>query len=166
MVENLLRMLLALQRGESAAAGLQPLPARGSIPSWRRLARDPPLHGLDAGAVDKGDAKWSGIAALGTKLFAAPSFAPVLLVVDTLAGLVLGNSTDAVDKGDEKWRGIAALGTKLFAAPYHAPVLVCLSSGWHLYYYLYDAQAMTTLGWVRGDRLGDRMKAFLSLIHI
>ena len=65
------------------------------------------------------DAK-GGLAKLG----AAPSYAPVLLVVDTLAGLVRSNSTDAVHKGDDKWSGIAALGTKLFAAPLQAPVLL------------------------------------------
>ena len=52
-----------------------------------------------------------------SKLLAAPSFATVLLVVDTLAKVVRGNSIDAVHNGDEKWCGIAAHGDRLFCAP-------------------------------------------------
>ena len=127
MVENPLCVVLSLQLG--AAAGWQSPRASSKNLRSRRLARNAPLHGIDSGTADKGRFKWSGIAALGTKLFAAPFRAPVLLVVETLAGVVVrGNSTDAVHKGVLKWRGIAALGTKLFAAPDRAPVLLVVET--------------------------------------
>ena len=59
------------------------------------------MHGDSTHAVHTGDVgKWRGIAALGTKLFAAPSSAPVLLVVETFGGALLphGNSTVAVHR--------------------------------------------------------------------
>ena len=46
---------------------------------------------------------------------------PVLLVAETLAGVLRGNSTDAGRKGDIKRSGFAALGSKLFAAPLLGP---------------------------------------------
>ena len=88
------------------------------------------------GAVHKGGGRGSGVAAGGSMLVGAPYIAPGVLVVDTLGGVVRGNSTDAVDKererrgsSERKWRGIAALGSKLFAAPHVALVLLVVSRG-------------------------------------
>ena len=94
----------------------------------RCLNRKAPLHEIFTDAAHTGYSKWSGIAALGSKLFAAPSEAPVLLVVETLAGSVRGNSTNKVHTGDSKWSGISALGSKLFAAPYSSPVLLVVAT--------------------------------------
>ena len=101
--------------------------ARGEVQGRCRVANS-------TDAVHKGGKsqyKWSGIAALGTELFAAPYQAPVLLVVETLAGMALrryiANEVYAKEgkwSVEGKWSGISALGNKLFAPPSHAPVLL------------------------------------------
>ncbi|CAE8618219.1 unnamed protein product [Polarella glacialis] len=73
--------------------------------------------------------KWSGIAALGNKLYAAPHSSNHLLIYDIGTGKVSGVSTTAVETGRYlKWSGIVALGDKVYAAPYGADHLLIYAS--------------------------------------
>jgi len=66
---------------------------------------------------------WQGIAALGTKLYCAPSNASSVLVIDSVT-----NTTSSIPcgvAGKYKWMGVAAVGTKLYCpACYASSVLV------------------------------------------
>ena len=67
---------------------------------------------------------WSGITAVGTKVYASPHEAPKLLVVDTGTDTAYGIETEGVYSGKVKWSGITAVGTKVYAAPDEAPKLL------------------------------------------
>ena len=83
------------------------------------------LSGISTEHVASRQWKWCGIAAVGTKLYAAPYSAPKLLVFDTKTETAYGVSTaSAHSGGGGKWEGIVARGTKLYAAPSNAPKLL------------------------------------------
>ena len=64
---------------------------------------------------EQGVGKWSGIAAVGNKLFCAPCNSNLILVIDAQTEAV--HTIDCGEQGDYKWSGIAAMGNKLFCAP-------------------------------------------------
>ena len=64
--------------------------------------------------------------AVGTKVFAAPLNAPMMLAMDTETDEVWGIDTTEVFsqfyngayRAEQKWTGIAAVGTKVYSPPY------------------------------------------------
>jgi hypothetical protein len=82
------------------------------------------LPSVSTEAVYSGPNKWRGMAAVGTKLYAVPDRAN-LLVLDLDSedtDHVYGIDTDSVGTGNGKWHGIVAVGTKAYAPPSHADV--------------------------------------------
>ena len=57
-----------------------------------------------------------GITAVGTKVYAAPSNVPSMLVLNTDTDAVYDVSTEGVHSGSSKWSGITAVGHKVYAA--------------------------------------------------
>merc|ERR1719313_205748 len=81
--------------------------------------------------------QWSGVAAVGTTVYAAPYNARYMLRMDTatnaVSNLHLGrwSTQDEFNsqRGMEKWAGIVAVGTRLFCVPYsHDHVLIVQSA--------------------------------------
>ena len=68
-------------------------------------------------------------------LYAAPSNAPSMLVLDTATGAVYGVSTEDFHTGANKWAGITSVGARVYAAPADATsVLVTESARAHSYF--------------------------------
>ena len=80
------------------------------------------LTSVSTEGVHSGTWKWSGITAVGEKVYAAPCNAPSVLVLTTATDAVYNVSTEGVHSGDRyKWDGITAVGDKVYAAPCYAP---------------------------------------------
>ena len=71
---------------------------------------------------------WAGACAVGANVYAAPSYAPKLLVIDTADQTAYGIDTEGVHSGKWKWYGITAVGTKVYAAPLCAPTLLVVDT--------------------------------------
>ncbi|CAE8629201.1 unnamed protein product [Polarella glacialis] len=124
---------LALCKPQPRRVSYQPLIGLGfrfwcfSLIAAHVGALDGQVSGVSTTAVATGNSKWSGIAVLGGKVYAAPYFADQLLIYDTGTGQMSGVSTTAA--GNSKWLGIAVLGDKLYAAPYGADKLLIYDAG-------------------------------------
>ena len=57
----------------------------------------------------------------GTKLYACPTDATMLLVMETTDDSLSPISTQGVHSGTGKWSGITTVGTKVYTSPNHAP---------------------------------------------
>ena len=94
------------------------------------------VNGMVLNALDLDEASsldcwcmWSGIAAVGTTLYCAPSEASAVLKIDTKM-----DKTELIDchlgilDGSSKWSGIAAVGTKLYCAPLNASSILVIDT--------------------------------------
>lgn len=61
--------------------------------------------------------RWQGIAAVGTRVFCAPSDSNYVLILDTESEELSRIRVWSISAGEAKWRGMVALGTKLYGAP-------------------------------------------------
>ena len=74
----------------------------------------------------QGEYKWSGAAAVGTKIFCAPFKASSVLVIDAATEAV--RTIPCGVDGEYKWDGIAAVGTTLFCAPFNASSVLAIDA--------------------------------------
>lgn len=112
--------LRGLARAQVVRMGLPRPQSSFQQSTWSAMQR------ITTQAVHKGSAKWTGMVAMGVRLSAAPHHAPFVLMVETLAGVVHGNSADTICKGNPKWDGITAW------APSSLPLLLMLQCCWWL----------------------------------